>query len=79
VLKGRVKAHGASLVTLVLTTEDVERAKAGPIIVGTRGPAPGGVGLPDGPDILIVVSDAGDALAGVLRAAGAEPIDDETP
>ena len=76
VIKGLVKAKGRRLIALALSTDDIERAKVGPIMVRTREPEPVGVGLVDGPDILIVVSDQAGVIDGVFRAAGANPTDD---
>ncbi len=79
-IKARGQRGGRDMVLLGLTHENVARLFADePIVVSTAAPAPRGVGLVNGPDIVIVAGVDEDAIVAAMQAAGlaADVIHDE--
>lgn len=70
-IKARGQRGGRDMVLLGLTNENVARLFADePIVVSTAMPAPQGVGLVNGPDIVIVAGADEDSIVAAVRAAG---------
>jgi hypothetical protein len=70
-LKARGTRQGREFVLLGLSHENVARLFADePIVVCTAQPAPDGMGLDDGPDIILIAGTDEDAMVERLRAGG---------
>lgn len=74
-IKARGVGHnGQDFILLGLSHENVARLFADePFVVRTAQPPPTGVGLTDGPDIILIAGSDEEAITAKLRAAGLVP------